>query len=194
MKAHSLKLIPDLIAARADVPAELAAIYTSLMAKDPAERLASATLLAERLAPFCRKAVTDSQVPAAATVPNASSPSSSPLTVMDIATSTEGVRRPPRQGWHKAIAAAGGAAALVFMSVIIITITNKDGTKTTIEVPGDVKVEITSRVDNPVRPSESNGAGERTDKIVYPTESGWYGWPGDAPAPAIAPLDAAQVK
>ena len=50
---------------------------------------------------------------------------------------------PPRSPNRKWLLAAGGAASLVMLGVIIITITNKDGTKTRIEVPADSKIEIT---------------------------------------------------
>ena len=60
------------------------------------------------------------------------------------------------------------------LGVIIITITNKDGTKSRIEVPDDSKVEITkSEISDP---------------------KGWHGWPADAPPPAIAPFNAEQAK
>ncbi|MFO1042616.1 MAG: bifunctional serine/threonine-protein kinase/formylglycine-generating enzyme family protein [Planctomycetaceae bacterium] len=52
---------------------------------------------------------------------------------------------------------AGGAVALVLLlGVIIITITNKAGTKTRIEVPGDSKVEITTDSTNSVSRAASD--------------------------------------
>ncbi len=87
---------------------------------------------------------------------------------------------PPRGPNRKRLIAAGGAAALVLMlGVIIITITNRDGTKTKIEVPGDSKVEISrSEIEN------------RKSAIK---NSSWHGWPADAPKPAIAPFNAEQA-
>lgn len=52
MTAHVMDVIPDLHAARADVPDGIAAIYQRLLAKQPADRFQNATELAESLHPF----------------------------------------------------------------------------------------------------------------------------------------------
>ncbi len=80
----------------------------------------------------------------------------------------------------RALAAVAGAA-LLLAGVIIITITNTDGTKTIVEVPSDSKIDVAARPDP--QPSTLN---------LRP--NGWHGWPADAPKPAIAPFDAAQAK
>ncbi len=84
---------------------------------------------------------------------------------------------PPRGGSRNWLLKAGlGGFAAVLLGVIIITITNKDGTQTKIEVPDTSKVEITTKVDE------------------VPAKIGWHGWPADAPKPAIAPFDAEQAQ
>ena len=80
--------------------------------------------------------------------------------------------KPPAPPWYQTprIMIGGGAAALVLLGVIIITITNKNGTKTKIEVPGDAKVKITtSEIQNP-KSKIQNAAG----------------WPADAPSADFA--------
>ncbi len=54
LKAHAEQKPPALDELREDVPAELAAIVTRMMAKDPAERFQTPEDVAVALAPFCR--------------------------------------------------------------------------------------------------------------------------------------------
>ena len=103
---------------------------------------------------------------------------------------------PPRRKW---LLAAVGAVALVMLGVIIITITNKDGTKTKIEVPGDAKVEVTTdKASGGRKPPGSSPVGNtlKAPEGLRPplAKTGWHGWPTDAPPPAIAPFDAEQAK
>lgn len=78
---------------------------------------------------------------------------------------------------------------MLLCGIIIITITNKDGKKTTIKVPEGVEtnvqiapgsdVEIVQQDDTPASPAST----PKTD-----------GWPADAPPQAIAPFSAEQAK
>ena len=98
----------------------------------------------------------------------------------DAATSLPSETVPPRGPRRNWLLIAGGAAALVLLGVIIITITNKDGTKTRIEVPADSKIELTaSPIENQKSPIKN---------------SSWHGWPADAPPPAIAPFNTEQAR
>ncbi len=212
MKAHLLKPIPDVRALRPDIPEELAAIYTKLMAKDLADRLENAKLLADQLVPFCIADVQGSpstNTPAqtfgakgqvgsgnvAITVPlfpktsgdqavpsPASAQFSQQPSVSINIKSTAAVQSPPRRRSRTAVAAAG-AAALLLLGVIIITITNKDGTKTRSEVPSSSKIEISTDDQAPLATSLSPLA-----------SSPWHGWPAEAPPPAIAPFNAEQAQ
>lgn len=163
MKGHVIDPIPDLRAARPDVPPGLVAIYERLMAKTPEERFASADELAIALAPFAssKGAATQPVVPAAPESDPALSASenephdrtkpavAAPALPLDptstwtpesaAAPSVRSGHAPPPSSGRKRLLAWGGAAAFVLLGVIIITITNKDGTKTKVEVPGDAK-------------------------------------------------------
>lgn len=133
MKGHMLDAIPDLALARPDVPAGVVAIYLKLMAKTPSDRFDSADELATALAPWVKA------------LPAPPAPK-----IQAVATPLAGQSSPPRRPLSRWLLAAGGAAALVLLlGVIIITITNKDGTQTKIEVPDTSQIEITKQSDNP---------------------------------------------
>ena len=195
MKGHMLDAIPDLALARPDVPAGVVAIYLKLMAKVPSERFASADELATALAPWAEALPAPSVQGSAPTEPvvRPSSPNRSESSdtlnvsppaalaapkIQAVATPLAGQGSPPRRPLTRWLLAAGGAAAFVLLGVIIITITNKDGTKTTIEVPDTSQVEVTKQGDN----------------APATTKPGWDGWPADAPAPAIAPFNDEQAR
>jgi serine/threonine protein kinase len=188
MKGHMLDAIPDLALARPDVPAGVVAIYLKLMAKIPSERFGSADELATALAAWA-EALPAPSAPAAAPATAPTEPvvrpsstnrseSSDTLKASLPAASAAGQGSPPRRPLSRWLLAAGGPAAFVLLGVIIITITNKDGTKTRIEVPDTSQVEVTKEGDN----------APATAKPV------WDGWPADAPAPAIAPFNEEQAR
>lgn len=105
-------------------------------------------------------------------------------------------RRPPKQPAGKKILAAfgGGAFLLVLLGIIVITIRDKDGNEAVIKVPEgtEVAVEITQIPDSVSREATAHSAAN--GNAPDPVSIGWYGWPVDAPKPAIAPFDAAQAK
>jgi len=198
MMGHVRDPIPDLIALRPEVPAELNAIYRKLMAKEPKDRFASADQLAEVLAPFTRQSSPHApreesrttidpprrSTSDAAPAPSDGSPAPAIVSRSEVATLGDPLSQetPPRGPLPKWLLAAGGAAAMLLLGVIIITITNKDGTKTRIEIPGDSKVEISTSSDP--QPTTLNRQ----------PAPGWHGWPIDAPPPAIAPFNAEQAQ
>ncbi|MEI8383380.1 MAG: formylglycine-generating enzyme family protein, partial [Planctomycetota bacterium] len=77
----------------------------------------------------------------------------------------------PPIGWL-----AGGAVALLLLGMIGVLITNKPGSQTKIEVPDTSKIAVAPKSD------------------IAPTKPSWDGWPADAPAPAIAPFNAAEAR
>jgi formylglycine-generating enzyme required for sulfatase activity/serine/threonine protein kinase len=204
MKGHLIDVPPDLKAARNDVPDEVVAIYQKLMAKNPEERYQTGVELAEALAPFASSKGTNSS--ATVTTPaTARTPSSGPeMSVLQAATPSafpsprveRGDSAPPPvrkrssagRDWtpRRFAIAAGGAAAVLLLGVIVITITNKDGTKTKVEVSGDAhQIEV----------AQDGKSLVKVAPVVAPAATtGWHGWPADAPQPAIAPFDAAQAK
>ena len=114
--------------------------------------------------------------------PAAASPQSSPVAPRQEA----GLQvAPPRGPNRNRLFAAGGAAALVLLGVIIITITNKDGTRTKVEVTGHAQqIEV----------AQDGKTLVKVTPATTPTATGWHGWPADAPKPAIAPFNAEQAQ
>ncbi len=193
MSAHVNSPIPDLSAMRADVPDGVCAIYLRLMAKRPEERFASAGDLALALAPFAtgkpgelKNSTTELQVVPvspvnAKPVLNGLSESDGESIAIDTAHAPPRVKLPgpPRRLAGKFIGSLiGGMALLLLISVIVIMIANKDGTKTRIEVPGDSPIAVVTMPSN----------------LPNDTRAGWQGWPADSPPPASAPFDTATAR
>lgn len=170
----------------AEVPAELSDLIVELLQKDRTHRPATAELVSQRLAAI-------SQIPLPLPPPAISA------------------AQPPRNRidtrWL-----ASGAGAVVILGVIIITITRRDGSKTTINLPDDAaKIEIhqetvapsvsrspstTNQAPAAVAAPKTNSDSSRTPPStgIRPITSSWKGWPTGTPAPAIAPFNADQAK
>ncbi len=145
MKGHVTQPIPELAAARTEVPAELAAIYRRLMAKDPVDRFQKASELVEALAPFA-----SSKAPAAA-------PKKSPeATVSHAPTLTQGAGEGPRRPSRRLAVATAGGAVLLLCGVILITITNRDGTETKITLREGTETRIDAAPGSQVKISQSS--------------------------------------
>jgi formylglycine-generating enzyme required for sulfatase activity len=146
------------------VPAELSDFIERLLRKDRDQRPESAETVRQRLADIDARSV--GTVAIAAETPRA------------VKTS------------RKLVRLALGVVAL--LGTFIITITHRDGTKTTIETDGGAKIGIEQRP-NAAAPKEA-----RTSAVPMPTAprdaDAWRAWPADAPPPAIAPFDANQAK
>ena len=92
----------------------------------------------------------------------------------------------------------------MLFGVIILKITKKDGTTFEVAVPDDTqKVEITeSSADRSAsRKGSASGRSTGSEPVRGLASSGspangtgWYGWPKDAPPPAIAPFDTELAK
>jgi serine/threonine protein kinase len=175
MKGHVIDPIPDLKLLAPQVPEAVVAIYRKLLAKAPEDRFQTAAEVAQALAPFTSSksnsldnTLVTTEAPTAETALTTAE-TSSPVVIVD-----DRRGRPPTTSrtWQLA---GFGAFSAVLLCAIIITITKRDGAVTKIEVPDDSKVEITTK---------DNGH----------AETGWHGWPTNAPKPAIAPFDAAQAR
>ncbi len=209
---HEEKTTDEGVHPTSDIPTKLDAIYRKLMAKEPKDRFASADQLAEALAPFTRQSRSAQGSPVAprqeartqidspkrpgsdtAKAPPNASPAARHVSRSETATLAQPSSQvaPPRGPNRKWLRTAGGAAALVMLGVIIITITNKDGTKTKIEVPGDAKVEISTdndrRMAAPGRPSDMLPNTKQTAEGGHPTNP-------TPSAPAELPIDYAAER
>ncbi len=213
MMGHVRDPIPNLIALRPEVPAELDAIYRKLMAKEPGDRFASADQLAEALAPFTRQSSphapreesrTTSDLPShsgpvvsrsetatlgeAPAVPLAATSTWRPHS--ESPSSFQSGTVPSRTGERKRLLAFGGAAALAILGVIVIIASNKDGTKkdgteTKNDGSGTSKFDLTR---------EQSPSSVARPSALAPQPSSWHSWPADAPPPAIAPFGAEQAQ
>ncbi len=112
-------------------------------------------------------------------------------------TRTQTVRAPaagkPRENTHRwLMAAGGGLGGLLLFGIIIITITNKDGKKSTIKVPEGVETNVNAALGAKVDIVQQDDVPKPSGSIS--STNGWHGWPTDAPPPAIAPFNAEQAK
>ncbi|WP_197489132.1 serine/threonine-protein kinase [Planctomyces sp. SH-PL14] len=184
MKAHLFNAPPDLQTLRSDVPAELVDVCRKLLAKDPADRYQTAMELADVLA-----SMASSQGPQSALVERPSSVPRTPSLAKGASSRAsdspakpgrpagDGRRPPATPRWK--VAAGGLGAAAVLLGVIVITITNRDGTQTRIEVPATADVKVTYP-DSSTKPSPPPAA---TSSSATPSD----GAPRP-PAPAPAPI------
>jgi formylglycine-generating enzyme required for sulfatase activity len=134
MHGHVMEAAPDLRALRPDVPEAVDALYRRLMAKEPKERFASADELALEL----KTVIKSLQKANAAEPESATAPVVTPPVAQATASSAP-LRKRRRVG---VLLGLGGAAAALLAGVIVLIITNRDGSKTKIEVPADATVEV----------------------------------------------------
>ncbi len=202
MKAHVTQPIPDLKAMAPQVPDELIAIFQKLMAKDPAERFQTAVELLDALRTFMQsQADVDSPPTAPALIPRSDFRQTAITTNLVIANRAEAdtpvaTQKPPNEPPRfniRALYGLGGLAALILFAVIIVTITNKDGTKTVLKVPEGVETEVKAAPDSKVLITQSSLPNETPPSTPDPP-SAWHGWPADAPPPAVAPFDRDQAN
>lgn len=119
MKAHLLEPIPDLHAARADVPRHIIKIYKRLMAKDPQDRFATADQLREEIAPdivenaFAGVAANWNKIPPKAPQPESAPPTLPHYLPHEKSPANRLPRLRSRRLRHLAIAAALSVTALI---------------------------------------------------------------------------------
>jgi len=134
--------------------------------------------------------VSTEELPQITAIPNRTKTSPTPRTQQ-----TTPPRKPPGK---KLLAACGAGGLLLMLGIIIITIRDKDGKETTVRGPSGIAFDVDPAPGSKVTireegtPSHPSSISNQKSKIENPT--GWHGWPADAPAPAIAPFDAAQAK
>jgi serine/threonine protein kinase/DNA-binding beta-propeller fold protein YncE len=157
MRAHLNSAIPSLKQFRAEVRLEIAEIYERLLAKEPKDRVQSAHELVQLLAPYALSNL--STVHAANTtttsgvllpegrVPNVllTEPMAAAPAINPKQSAKKG--RPPIWQWI-ALAGCFGIPALAL--AIVITITNREGQKTSIKVNDGTKVVVKTNPDEAV--------------------------------------------
>ncbi len=161
----------------------LAVLITKLLSKDRNDRPQTALEVSRELAEIEQKM----QLPT--TVEHVAPPPPIELSSSPTATASPPYRKPPRT--RSFLAAAGGAAALLLLGVIIITITNKDGTQTKIRVPEGTETDVQAAAGSTVTITQDL---DRPASNKVSTKLGWHDWPANAPTPAIAPFTASQAK
>ena len=179
-----------------DIPPEVEAVYQRLMAKEPSERFASADELAEALLAIVKSkkaaAPSDASIDLAIGPAPADTPPQPPTVAAtpasDMPPTASQPTLPPAPPRGKKWLAWGSLGAVLLMGVIIITIRNKDGSTTKLEVDDSSEVTVSRKGD------AAGSASGPQPSTINPQPSGWHGWPADAPKPAIAPFDAAQAK
>ncbi len=161
----------------------LATLITKLLAKNRDDRPQTASEVSAALAE-----IEQALIPAATLTQTIAAPvivSSKKVTPRKIPAKKVNASKPPaRPPVRRWLLAAGAGGLALILGVIIITITNPDGSKTRIELPDTAKVEV-----NTV-PNSSDSPPSTRNALL----SSWHGWPADAPKPAIAPFDANQAK
>jgi serine/threonine protein kinase len=159
----------------AETPQWLCAIISKLHAKNPADRYQTAAEVAQVL----EQALAElQQVPASIT---RKLPAAQPSAV-----ATENRPLSPQRWWL-----VGGLAVLVVVAGIVIKITSRDGTTTTILTPPDSTIELST--EGGIDGNSPLPAANPLPTTAITETTGWHGWPGDAPPPAIAPFDEAQA-
>ncbi len=112
----------------ADIPGWLCDIINKLLAKQPQDRYQTAAEVAVLLEEKLRELQYPSTAP-------------KPVTTAPTARKADDKFAMRRRNW---LIGAGAGAAIVLLGVIIIKITNPDGTETEIRVPDDSRIEITT--------------------------------------------------
>lgn len=165
-------------------------ICLKMMAKQVSERYATMEEVARDLAGSLKLKESTATVPAPETAvkrePAAENtvPMLAPVSQVEPrGQSSSGQKKPPRPAWWMSPFAWGGFGAVLLLGVIVITITNRDGSKVVIEAEDNAKIEMTRKE----RPATRQGI-ESGNAVAT-----WQHWPADAPPPAIAPFDAAQA-
>jgi WD40 repeat protein/tRNA A-37 threonylcarbamoyl transferase component Bud32 len=126
---------PDIAALAADLDPELARLIMRLLSKDPGQRPPSAAEVADAIARIERRL-------------DAAPAGHEPTATVERIVAPPPPQAKPHGGNGRKLTgrqiavAAGGLAAALLLGVIIITITNKDGTKTTIRVPEGVETQV----------------------------------------------------
>ncbi len=188
---------PDAAAARPGLDSRLASICRRMMAKKREERPASMRAVADELGEFLKSLRTDGGARKKHSATSDQQAESNECLALnrlldDIAidrlpASSAGHRTPPDR--RKLILLGGGAGALLVLAGIIITIVNRNGTKTRVEAPDAESITISHTPEGTaaVRPGgekESGASVETEDRVIADAPPPV----GNSPEEAIRPL------
>jgi formylglycine-generating enzyme required for sulfatase activity/serine/threonine protein kinase len=159
----------------ASVPPELDALVTQLLAKKPEQRPASASEVAERLQPLVGSQPSWRSTSPSVPISTRSASEEARSASEGKASTSTAVRRNPQ--WRSAprsfrrsqVLLLAGVAALVILIPVAGFLLRRIGESARIDVPPQGSATIVG-------------------------DTGWHGWPADAPKPAIAPFDAEQAR
>ena len=176
LQAHCSKTPPDLRELVPGLPEGVAVLFEKLLSKRREDRFHTAVELAEALLPYTKAATEPPASSPAVPVPAAVASPPSPASLKASRPRLDDEPPQPLPSFKKIdrkpkskpvqpglpkwlIPVAGGAGALLLLGVIVIVITNRDGTQTKIEVPGDSKVEVSHRDEAPATLPSANTTG-----------------------------------
>lgn len=206
--ANEHKKPPNPSELRPNCDPQLEAICLRMLSKPIRDRYSSMKEVAAALSGYLKSGQTMPEIPVtkvttpassdavsdaiAAVTPNLldvpiSSPDQQPPVSALETQSAVGIRGTSR----RSMLAFGSLGALVIAGVIIITITNRNGSQSTFTVPDTSKVDISHKADDPTPQGSSKQVHREPPNEV--AKAGWYGWPKEAPKPAIAPFNKEQA-
>lgn len=201
-RGHVNDQIPDLSEARPDVPAAVVDIYQRLMAKSPADRYQTAAEVVAALQPFTSSKVANPEslgtpgtgLPLSTGMVTSAELSPSAASLPDTLPSASSGRGRGRSR-PRTLTMIGAGGLLLLAAGIIVTITNKDGTKSTFNVPEGIELDVDAAPGSRLAIKQvASPSSSHTQPTAHASQSGWHGWPADAPAPAIAPFDATRAR
>ncbi len=187
MKAHVTEPPPSLRSTRAEVPAELEAIYRRLMEKHPRDRFASADELVTALVAFARSR-------AASSFDGATTERE--LSARSVADHTATSMDRHRGKRFNVGMALGGSALVCLLGVIVVTIINRDGTRTSLKFPTGTQVDIDAKPDSKVIITESDVPTGTPREVTSPIADIHEAKAPtlEPPAPAVAPFQKHQAR
>ncbi len=148
-----------------EIPDWLAEIVNKLLEKNPENRYQTAAEVAEVLGKHLAQLQSQGAVAMLTPAQPQPQPATSPTTA--VVGSASGPRSVSRRSWRTVMLALGGLAAVTSLAVIVIRITNRDGSTVEVKVPDGSKIEITSR-DTKITPADPDHRDPKGSAVADP--------------------------